>query len=391
VDPILNPYSPGAGRQPAALVGRQPQLQAWRVARKRIERGTDAQPMVLYGLRGVGKTVLLTKLAREAQDDDWLVAQIEAGAGKTLRESLVEALYGPLADLATPSAGQRLLRALKTALSFKASIDSSGTWSFGVDLSQAGSGGADSGNIELDLGKLVHDLSAAAGERGVGFALVIDEAQDFTTEELAALCAAAQAASRQESPFLMALAGLPSLPSKLAHAKSYAERQFDYHRVEHLPPGLAAQALIDPARAEGVLWQQTAVDHVVEQTGGYPYFLQQMGQEAWNVAHGDTVTLVDARIGVERGLAKLDNGFFRSRWDRATSAEQTYLRAMAADGDAGSRSTAVAERLGRTQQSLGPARANLISKGIIYSPEHGWVAFTVPGMADFIQRQTSSG
>ena len=387
MDPVRNPYSPGAGRPPAALVGRDPQRERWRVSLDRVEAGRTAQPVVLYGLRGVGKTVLLTRFFNTAQDRNWIVAQVEAGAGKSLREALGEALHGPLADLARPSAGKRLLKGLKTALSFKASYDAGGTWNFGLDLTETAGGGADTGMLETDLNKLVRDLSAAADEEGVGLAILIDEAQDLTADELTAVCSAAHVTAQNGWSALFALAGLPSLPRVLAEAKSYAERLFVFERIEHLTEDVARNALTEAASIEGVSWDNDAIMFVVRETSGYPYFLQQFGQDAWNDAAGPGITLADARVGAARGRAALDDGFFRVRWDRATRAEQQYLRAMAVDGDTGSSSSDVAARLGRGVASFGPARASLISKGLIFAPEHGVVAFTVPGMADFIQRQ----
>lgn len=387
MDPVLNPYAPGAGRPPAALVGRDKQREAWRVSLDRVAAGRTAQPVVLYGLRGVGKTVLLSRFSKMAQGQDWIVAQVEAGAGKSLREALGEALHASLADLARPSAGKRLMKGLKTALSFKASYDSTGTWNFGLDLAESAGGGADTGMLETDLAKLVHDLAEAAEEEGVGLAILIDEAQDLTRAELTAVCSAAHLVGQNGWPSLFALAGLPSLPRVLAEAKSYAERLFVFERIEHLTKDLAREALVEPAATEGVAWDEDALTYVVQETSGYPYFLQQFGQDTWNEAPGPGVTLADARVGAARGRAALDDGFFRARWDRATRAEQRYLRAMASDGDGGSPSGDIATRLGRGVNSFGPARASLISKGLIYAPEHGVVTFTVPGMAGFIQRQ----
>jgi hypothetical protein len=226
MDPVLNPYSPGAGRSPTALVGRDRQRESWRVALDRVDRGRTAQSVVLYGLRGVGKTVLLTDFTKTALGRDWIVAQVEAGAGKNLREALGEALHAPLADLALPSAGKRLLKALKTALSFNASYDLNGTWNFGLDLANTAGGGADTGILETDLAKLVRDLSAAAEEVGAGLAILIDEAQDLTEAELTAVCSIAHTSGQNGWRTLFALAGLPSLPRVLAEAKSYAERLF---------------------------------------------------------------------------------------------------------------------------------------------------------------------
>ena len=386
MDPVRNPYSPGAGRKPAALVGRDQPRSDWKTALARVEIGHSNQPFVLYGLRGVGKTVLLSDFRRAAESGEWIVAQVEAGAGKSLRESLGEALHAPLADLARPSAGRRLVKALKTALSFKTSYDSSGTWNFGLDLSGGSGGGADTGVLETDLRKLIQDLAAAAEEEAVGLAILIDEAQDLSQSELIAICAIAHVAAQDDWRVLFALAGLPSLPRVLAEAKSYAER-FNYEKIEQLRGITAAEALTKPAAEDGVSWEPSAIELIVEESAGYPYFLQQFGQDTWNEAAGPTITYSDARVGVANGRAALDSGFFRARWDRGPRAEQSYMQAMAEDGDKGSSSGEIAVRLGRAPASFGPVRAKLISKGLVFAPEHGIVAFTVPGMAAFILRQ----
>jgi hypothetical protein len=332
--------------------------------------------------------VLLGEFARSAENADWIVAQVEAGL-QPLRVALTHALRGPLSDLARPSAGRRMLKALKTALSFfSANMDAAGNWSFGLDLSDVAGGGADTGEIEADLMKLLKDVCAGAAEQGKGLAILIDEAQDLGGDDLRAVCTVAHAASQQGWALLVALAGLPSLPRILAESRSYAERLFAFHRIEQLPRDKAIAALSDPAAAEGVSWSTEALDHVVTQTNGYPYFIQQFGQESWNTASGISIELADARVGAAIGTARLDNGFFRARWDRATPAEKQYLRAMAADGDGGSSSGEVAQRLGRNAAHLGPTRANLISKGLIFAPQHGIVQFTVPGMAAFVSRQS---
>ena len=217
--------------------------------------------------------------------------------------------------------------------------------------------------------------------------MLVDEAQDLAQDELVALCSIVHAANQRGERLVVGLAGLPSLPRKLAEAKSYAERLFDFHAVGALGTDAATAALVEPARAEEVAWDAAAVEHVVAAADGYPYFLQQYGQEAWNAAEDSPITRADARVGVALGQLGLDTGFFRVRWDRATRAERDYLRAMAIDGDAGSASGEVADRMGKKVTSLGPARASLIGKGLIYSPDHGMVAYTVPGMAAFVRRQ----
>jgi hypothetical protein len=387
MDPVRNPYAPGAGRPPTALVGRAPELDAWSIALQRVEAGRDAQSVAMFGLRGVGKTVLLGRFARMARQHGWMTAQLEAKSGRSMRDMLGEAFHDDLVDLARPGVGERVRRALKTALSFKASYDSAGAWTFGLDLTGATGGGADTGSFESDLGKLLRDLSGAAHEQGVGVAVLIDEAQDLPTEELIALCAVIHSANQRGDRLVVAVAGLPSLPRKLAEAKSYAERLFGFHEVGALTPQAAAEALTEPAQAERVAWHPAAARLVAAEADGYPYFLQQFGQDTWNAAETSPITLADARVGVARGQLALDTGFFRVRWDRATPAERQYLRAMAVDGDAGSTTADVAARLGKSPRSLGPARANLISKGLIYAPDHGLVAYTVPAMAAFIRRQ----
>ena len=389
MDPVRNPYSPGAGRKPAALVGRADALSAWETSLQRAQIGRTDQPVVLYGLRGVGKTVLLSEFRRNAAKKDWIVAQVEAGTDKSLRELLGEALYAPLSDLARPGAGRRLLKSLKTALSFKASYDATGIWTFGVDLAGTPGGGADTGILDTDLKKFVNDLADAAEEENVGLAILVDEAQDLSSEELATLCTIAHAAAQDNWRVLLGFAGLPSLPRILAEARSYAER-FRYMKIQQLDADVVAEALTIPAGLEDAQWDDDAIDLVVDASGRYPYFLQQFGQETWNVAAGPVIARHDAALGIAQGNNDLDNGFFRVRWDRATRTEQAYLRAMATDGDEGSSSSEVATRLSRKPASLGPTRASLIAKGLIYAPEHGIVAFTVPGMAAFIGRQIDS-
>ena len=387
MDPVLNPYSPGAGRLPAALVGRERQLAAWEIALKRVASGRDAQSVVLYGLRGVGKTVLLTRFAQMARERDWIVAQVEAKSGRSMREMVGEALHDNLVDLARPGVGTRVLKALKTAVSFKASYDALGTWNFGLSLNDSPGGGANTGTFESDLGKLLRDLSGAAEEKNIGLAVLVDEAQDLPDDELTALCSIIHAANQRQDRLVLALAGLPSLPRKLAEAKSYAERLFSYHAVGELSDEDAAAALVTPAESEGAAWEPRAVEHVIRASAGYPYFLQQYGQDSWNAAPESPITHADARVGVATGELALDTGFFRIRWDRATTAEKEYLRAMAVDGDHGSASGEVAARLHKKITALGPVRANLINKGLVYSPDHGIVAYTVPAMAEFVKRQ----
>jgi len=362
-------------------------MEAWDVALTRMAQGRDAQSLVLYGLRGVGKTVLLTQLALTARSQGWIVAQAEAGSGRSVREVIGESLHSFLIEIARPGVGKRILKAVKTAVSFKASYDSTGTWSFGLDLTGSEGGGADTGTLETDLGRLVMDLVEVAQERGTGVVFLIDEAQDLSQEELAVLCSLIHSANQRQEPFLVAMAGLPSLPRQLSEAKSYAERLFAFHEIGVLTRKEARLVLADPAEAMGVSWSEEGLELVADAAGDYPYFLQEYGQDTWNAASSSPITQMDARIGIAVGTGALDTGFFRIRWERASSTERDYLRAMAEDGEGPSSSSQIAIRMKRKPSALGPTRANLIAKGLIYAPEHGVVAFTVPAMSRFIERQ----
>ena len=386
MDERNNPYSPGAGLRPAALVGRDSELQDWIVALDRIENARSARSIVLHGLRGVGKTVLLGEFQQQAEDRKWVSVMIEANTGRPLREALARALYPVVRELVRPKAGDKLKKALATFKAFSVKVDATGAWSFGLDVAPA-QGRGDSGELETDLSELIKDLAEAAQEQNRGLAILIDEAQDLNNDELKALCAICHQGGQREWPFLLALAGLPNLPKVLSEAKSYAERLFTYREITQLEQDAARQALTRPAAAEGVSWEEAAVSYVVKETRSYPYFLQEYGQATWNAAGGTTLTYNDARVGAESGQAHLDAGFYRARWERAAPAQRAYLQAMAQDGEGPSQSGEVATRLGKTSTGVGPIRDSLIKKGLIYSPEHGQIAYTVPGMADFIARQ----
>ena len=386
MDERNNPYSPGAGLRPAALVGRDGELQDWSVALDRIENARSARSIVLHGLRGVGKTVLLGEFHQQSEDRKWVSVMIEANTGRPLREALARALYPVVRELVRPKAGDKLKKALATFKAFSVKVDATGAWSFGLDVAPA-QGRGDSGELESDLSELIKDLAEAAQEQNRGLAILIDEAQDLNNDELKALCAICHQGGQRDWPFLLALAGLPNLPKVLSEAKSYAERLFTYREITQLEQDAARQALTRPAAAEGVSWEEAAVSYVVKETRSYPYFLQEYGQATWNAAGGTTLTYDDARVGAVSGQAHLDAGFYRGRWERAAPAQRAYLEAMAQDGEGPSQSGEVATRLGKTPTGVGPIRDSLIKKGLIYSPEHGQIAYTVPGMADFIARQ----
>lgn len=386
MDPVLNPYSPGAGLRPPALVGRDDEMQAVAALVERARRDLVNRGMVLTGLRGVGKTVLLQQLRSQLQEAGWFVVVLEARAD----ESAVAAFRARLARELSSMARQRL----RDRVTDRAKAALGALSSFGVQVAGVGvsfdrvPGRADTGDFELDITDLVEDLSAAASESGVGLAICIDEMQDAPTEVLAALLATQHRAGQEHWPFVLIGAGLPSLPRALSEARSYAERLFDYRVVGPLSPPDAAAALLEPARDLGGDYTDAALNLILDASAGYPYFLQEYGKTTWNEAIDNPFSASDAQLAIERGRAQLDGGFYRSRWDRATKAERQLLQAMAADDGKPSSTSIVAERMRKKPTGIGPARAALISKGLIYSPEHGQVAFTVPGMHEFISRQT---
>ena len=260
--------------------------------------------------------------------------------------------------------------------------------SLGVERSR---GVADTGKIQFDLVDLAETVGTAAAEGGIGVVAFIDEMQELTNEQMSAVCRSCHRAGQMNLPWFVIGGGLPNLPTLLAAAASYSERLFDYRPIERLDDTDARFALVEPAAAQGVSWDSAAVDFVVAESGGYPFFLQQFGKTTWDASAGvERISFDDAIIGVAEGQQQLDGGFYASRWERATRAERDLLRVMAADDGAPSRIGDVAERLGKKTTSLGPARASLIGKGIVYPPEHGMIAYTVPGMADYVRRVIES-
>lgn len=390
---MSNPYSPGAGLRPPELAGRQANVASFSTMIARAEAGRPGQSVVLTGLRGVGKTVLLNDLAERARKRDWIVAQVEAradseAAGSSFRAMVARSLNQSLRSV-TGSWGveEQLRAALATFKSFSIRTDPSGGLSLGIDI-DAQHGRADSGSLEMDLTELAFDLATSASDRGTGVTVFVDEMQELDQTEMAAICTAAHEAGQRSVPFYVIGAGLPSLPGLLASARSYAERLFAYRPIGPLGGPDAEIAVVRPAELQGVSWQAEAVEAIVEASAGYPYFVQEFAKATWDYAPGPDVKVADAKLGIRAGRDKLDSGFFASRWNRATPGERDYLRAMAPDGEGPAVSGEVARRLGkRTVQQVGPIRARLIHKGLVYAPEHGLVAYTVPGMADFINRQ----
>ena len=389
--PNTNPFTPGAGVRPALLAGRDGIVESFTVAVERMALGRPANGMMVYGLRGTGKTVLLNHFATLAGERDWVVIQAEAA--KNPSTEFLERLAGKLSlhlrNLSHPTMSELTKRALGAFKGFSLTI---GLDKIGVGIE------VDprylrqyTGTINLDLPDMLGTVAQALAERGAGLAILVDEMQDLPPAELSALIMAAHETSQQAVPFLLCGAGLPSLPRVLAETKSYSERLFDYARLDILDAEAARRVLDEPVRELGERWDEDALAYILASAQRYPYFLQVFGKAAWDVAAYSPIDMDDARLARSVGFDVLDQGFFLVRWERATKAERTYLRAMALDGDGPSAVADVAARLDKLVQGLGPTRARLIGKGIIFSPSHGAVQFTVPGMATFIKRADERG
>jgi len=393
VDPIRNPYAPGAGQRPPELAGRDRELQQFEVTLERVAAGRPERSMVLSGLRGVGKTVLLNALRGQAVRRAWGTGKIEARPDQSIRIPIAQAVHAAVREVAhrhrDPDRVDEVAGVLKSFALRTGVEDRKGfRWTPPTDVTAA-KGRADSGDLELDLVELFVDVATLAGDLGVGIALFIDEMQDISTPELAALCGACHEISQQGAPLVVVGAGLPHLPVALAASKSYAERLFRYASVDRLPREMADRAWRLPAAEEGVDFEDDALDELYRLTDGYPYFVQAYGKVTWDAAVGSPIRAADVRAAAPEAEAELALGFFGARYDRATPAERDYMTAMADLGEGsvdGPIATAdVAAHLARKPQSLSPARDGLIKKGLVYSGERGSVAFTVPHFGQFLR------
>jgi hypothetical protein len=398
VDPIRNPYAPGAGQRPPELAGRDKELAAFDVVLERVARGRPERSLVLTGLRGVGKTVLLNALRSNALARMWGTGKIEVRPGQSLRRPLAGALHMAVREIAPrhrdPDAVDALLATLK-AFALQDPGPSSGSgrrsrdrWQPGIAV-PAGTGRADSGDLEIDLVELLADAGALARDVGVGIALFLDEMQDLEPPDVSALCAACHELSQNGAPLVVVGAGLPHLPALLSASKSYSERLFRYVRIDRLDRAGADRALEAPAADEGVTFALDALDALYAATDGYPYFVQAYGKATWDAARGTPVTAEDVRVAAPEAEQELAIGFFGSRYERATPAERDYMRAMAElgleCGDGPVATSAVAASLGRKQSSLSPARDSLVKKGLVYAAERGSIAFTVPHFGRYLR------
>ena len=386
MDPVANPYSPGAGKRPPALVGRDDELAAFDVAVQRLARRRSDRSLVLTGLRGVGKTVMLRECQRIAASHGWVCRHIEATEEGRFVHQVAAAIQGALFDLTPVSqlveVASQVLGVLR---SFQISWDipEAGRFSVGVDPVD---GRADSGILQRDLTDLFQEVAQHAATGGKGVVLTIDEIQHLPKQHLRALIVGLHEISQSELPLLVVGAGLPSVLGMLGEARTYAERLFRFMEINSLDRNAAGRALTEPAAAEGVTWDTSAVAEVLRLTKGYPYFLQEFGLQTWRVASGpDRITRQDVADAVPLARAELNSGFFRVRMDRATDAQRAYLSAMAAMGPGPHRSGDVARLLGRTTTQLGSVRHALIRLGLCFSPRHDVIAFSVPMFDEYIR------
>jgi AAA ATPase domain len=402
VDPIRNPYAPGAGQRPPELAGRDDQLSAFGVVLERIARSKPERSIVLTGLRGVGKTVLLNAMRSAAVRAHWGTGKLEARPDQRLRRPISAALHVAVRELGHPKSEDvdYVLGVIKAFAQREAATTTRlrDRWNPGIDVA-AVTGRADSGDIEIDLVELLTDVGGLAADVGRGVAIFLDEMQDLAPEDISALCAACHEISQSALPVIVVGAGLPHLPAVLSASKSYSERLFKYSRIDRLDRSSADLALQSPAKDEGAEFHEDALEAMYAATGGYPYFIQAYGKVAWDSAPGSPITAEDIRVAAPEAEAELAVGFFGSRYERATPGEREYLRAMAdaaqiADRDAQGpdlddsesvTTAAVAAVLDRKPQSLSVARDALLKKGLIYSAERGRIAFTVPHFGRYLR------
>jgi AAA ATPase domain len=387
VNPINNPFAPGAGTPPPELAGRDELQETIRIAFERAKRGFPIKSALMVGLRGVGKTVLLDRLRDDAEAAGIQTVRIEAPESRSLPALLAPQLRQALLRLSrnarTRAFAERALRALAgfaKALKVKyADIE------VGLDF-EPEPGLADNGDLEHDLQALIEAVGATAHAAGTALVLFIDELQYVEEEQLAALITALHRAAQHRLPVILVGAGLPQLRGQMGRAKSYAERLFDFPEIGPLSDPDARSAIVKPLQEQGIEIDDDALQSIVEQTHGYPYFVQEWGKHAWDTATQSPITLKDVTLASTSAIAALDESFFRVRFDRLTPVEKKYLRAMAELGPGPHRSGDIAEKLDRKVTSLGPTRNQLISKGMVWSPNHGDTAFTVPLFDEFMRR-----
>ena len=386
MDPYRNPFTPGAGSRPPELAGRDEILEMARLSCGRAIRGRNARSLMLLGLRGTGKTVLLNEIGRIAEDEGLLVSQVEAPEKESLARLLYPEMRKVLRSLSSIEAAKQIAaRGLRGLLGFASmfKIEAGGV---GVGI-EPELGLADSGDLEHDLPDLFVLIGKAAKAAGKGWILLIDEVQYLSEKDLSALIVSIHKISQAGLPVLMVGAGLPQVARLAGEAKSYAERLFHYPAVGPLEPDAARAAVENPIQDEDASIAPDALAEIVEKTKGYPFFLQEWASFAWDISEGPEITIEETIRSYQTTLASLDSGFFKVRIDRLTKAETQFVQTMASLGDGPYAAADIAASMGRGLSSLGPARANIISKGMIYSTDHGYLDFTVPLFAEFMRRQ----
>ncbi|MBC3373204.1 ATP-binding protein [Pseudomonas sp. SWRI92] len=386
MDPYRNPFAPGAGSRPPELAGRDLILEAARVACGRALNGRSARSIMLLGLRGTGKTVLLNEIGRIAKEEGLYVSKVESPERESLARLLYPEMRKVMRALSSLEAAKQIAnRGLKGLRSFASifKIDVGGI-EIGVEPEP---GLADSGNLQYDLPDLFTVIGEAAQAAGKGWILLIDEVQYLTEADLSALIVSIHRMSQEGLPVLLVGAGLPQVARLAGEAKSYAERLFLYPEVGALDQPSATQAVQKPILEEEASIDAAALDSIVDRTQGYPFFLQEWASTAWNIAEGPEITVDDVEHSYSETLASLDAGFFRVRIDRLTPSEVQFVKTMSELGDGPYAIADIAKAMGRPQSSLGPTRANIISKGMIYSTDHGYLNFTVPLFAEYMRRQ----
>jgi len=386
MDPRRNPFAPGAGTPPPELAGREDLLERNAIALDRIRAGRAARPSILYGLRGVGKTVLLSRMRDAAEAEGFAIVSLEAPENRSLPGVLVPSLRAALLRMnriQRATAGvTRALRALAGFAKLKVKYED---LEVALDF-EPEPGLADSGDLDADLADLIITAGEAARERGSAIVLVIDELQYVPEEQLAALISALHRANQRQVPVTMLAAGLPQLLGQMGRAKSYAERLFEFIEVGPLDAQAAKSAISVPIEREEESIEPAALEAIVAQTQGYPYFLQEWGKHSWDTAEASPIAADHVAAATVTALADLDASFFRVRFDRLTPAEKRYLRAMASLGAGPHRSGDIADALEVKVSSVAPTRNSLITKGMLYSPSHGDTAFTVPLFDAFMRR-----
>lgn len=379
MDAVRNPFAPGAGTPPPELAGRAGILDDARIALQRIAVNKPTQSQILVGLRGVGKTVLLNRIKELSEQLHFKTHLVEAHEAKSLPELIVPGLRTLLFSIsAIDSAKENARRALRVLKGFVGALRISiNELEFGLGIDSE-VGAADSGDLEADLPNLFHAIGLAASSANKPIALLIDELQYISEKEMSALIMSIHKINQENLPVVLFGAGLPQILALAGNSKSYSERLFKYPKIGALEEQFAKEAIINPALSEGVTVEDGAIQEILKVTERYPYFLQQWAHDAWNVAQNGAITLQDVLEATDQAVRTLDESFFRVRFDRCTPSEKRYMRALAGLGPGAHRSSDVADQLGVKSNTVGPTRGNLIKKGMIYSPQYGDTAFTVP-------------